>query len=298
MSNPANNSGSSSSAPNPAAASKTVGASPELPNAQPAGQAKTPPEPVRTLKLKVEGKELELPESEVIALAQQGKSAAQRFQEAARLRKETEAVVNFIKSNPKEAMKHLGIDPRKFSEEVLMEAIQLEAMTPEQKRLHEAETKLKQIEAEKKRQAEAARQKEIADLTERHRQNYEKMFIDALSAEALPKTAYTVKRMAELTIVAQKKGINVDSRQIAKLVREDYQNEIKALYQNSDPETLRQLLGEDALKKLRQDEISKLKSQPQKFTQSNPSRKAQSEARKTLKKDTWAEFKKKNRSFI
>jgi len=105
----------------------------------------TPPtqaQVARMIKMKVDGQEMELPESEIIALAQQGKSANKRFQEAAAAKREAEQVVNFLKSNPKEAFKKLGIDVRKFSEDTLLEFIQQEQMSPEQRKAHENEQEL------------------------------------------------------------------------------------------------------------------------------------------------------------
>ena len=64
--------------------------------------------PERKLKVKIDGKEVEVSESEVIANYQQGKVASQRFQEASKMRKEAEAILQYAKSNPKEFFEKLG----------------------------------------------------------------------------------------------------------------------------------------------------------------------------------------------
>lgn len=226
----------------------------------------TPPtqaQVARMIKMKVDGQEMELPESEIIALAQQGKSANKRFQEAAAAKREAEQVVNFLKSNPKEAFKKLGIDVRKFSEDTLLEFIQQEQMSPEQRKAHENEQELnKYRESEKSLKAQREAQ-ERETLEKHHHDNYEKIFIQALTESGLPKTPYTVMRMAQLEAVNVSKKLSLTPSQLAKVVREDYINEQKALYGAADGETLLELLGKDAVKKLSKAQLSKYKASAQ-----------------------------------
>jgi hypothetical protein len=218
------------------------------------------PAAMRLLKLKVDGQEFELPESEVISLAQQGKSANKRFQEAAATRKEAETIVNYLKNNPKEAFKRLGIDVRKFSEDTLMEILQQEQMSPEQRKAQENEHRLREYEAKEKALREQEQQAKMAELERQHAEHYDKMFVQALTESGLPRTAYTVKRMAELTMVNIKKGLNLEPSQLAKIVREDYENEIKSMFGQADGDTLMNLLGKDGVKKLSKAQLAQYKS--------------------------------------
>lgn len=236
---------------------------------QPQGQqpqgGKTEAQAQRMMRLKVEGQELELPESEVIALAQQGKQAGRKFQEAAQMRREAEALAHLLKSNPKEALSKFGIDVRKFSEETLVEMLKREQETPEQKTARENEEELKRYRDEEKKRKEEAEQKVKQELEEKHLKNYTELFVKALSESGLPKTTFTVKRMAELQLVNLRKGLNLDASRLAEIVREDYISEQKALFGASDGNTLMELLGPDAVKKLSKAQIAKLKATSQKF---------------------------------
>lgn len=277
------------SVPTTAAPASQTTASESAPKTQAAPTAAE----VRKLKLKLEGGEVELPESEVIALAQQGKVAQKRFQEAAATKKQAEELITYLKNNPKEAIQKLGIDVRKFSEEYLMEVLQQEAMSPEQKRVAEMEAKLKKYETEKKQAEEAARQQEMRALEEKHLKSYNEMFVKALTESGLPRTPYTVKRMAELTLVANKKGLNLDASQIAKLVREDYQAEMQSLYGSADGSQLMALLGDDGVKKLTKVQVAQLKSKPQEFAKPIPKN---TDSKKNSKPvDAFKEFQRENR---
>lgn len=217
-------------------------------------------EAAKLYKLKVDGQEFELPESELIALAQQGKSANKRFQEAASTKREAEQIVNFLKSNPKEAFKKLGIDVRKFSEDTLMEMITQDKMTPEQKQAHNNELELKKY-RDGEKQAKDLKDSQAREALEKHHHDtYEKVFIQALTESGLPKTAYTVMRMAQLEQVNVSKKLNLTPTQLANVVREDFIAEQKALYGAADGNSLLDLLGPDAVKKLSKAQITKYKA--------------------------------------
>lgn len=276
-------------------------------SAQPASAANPSPEPIanvtpaqaaavaRMMKLKIDGQDLEMPESEVIALAQQGKSANKRFQEAALAKRQAEELVSYMKSNPKEVLQKLGIDVRKLSEDTLMEIINQEKMSPEQRKASENETKLKKYEADEKARVDKDRNDKMAALEQTQMQNYDQTFVKALAETGLPKTAYTVKRMAELTLVAVKKGLDLDATQLAKIVKEDYENEHKMLYGQSDGETLLRILGKEGVKKLSKAQLAQYKTSakrtPPPVADSRKPKEPVTDSRVT----SWKEFQKANR---
>lgn len=236
-------------------AGTTAQANTPVPEAAP---AKT--EAARTFKLKVDGQEVEMSEREVLDLAQQGKSANKRFQEASVTRKEAEQIIAFAKSNPAEFFAKTGQNARQWAEDFLLQEIQREQMSPEQKKAFENEQKLRKYEDTEKQTKEQARQDQMAKLEQQQMQSYDKLFVEALTASGLPKTPYTVKRMAELTLVNIKNKLELEPSQLAKIVREDYESEMKALYGQADGDTLLALLGKDAVKKLSKAQLSRYKS--------------------------------------
>lgn len=251
--------------------------------------APTPAE-VRRLKLKLDGQEVELPESDVIALAQRGKVADQRFSEAATTRKEAQEIIEFAKSNPTEFFKRTGMNARQWAEEFLMGELKREQMSPEQKKAADNEMKLKEYETARKHQEAKKLDDEKQAAQQKHMQNYDMLFVEALGKSGLPKTAYTIKRMAELQLVNLKQKLNLDADQLAKVVREDYIAEQKQLYGALDGDQLIDLLGPELVKKLSKAQIAKLKAKASGGSGSTPLTRSSDKPAMS-----WREYQRRNR---
>lgn len=278
----------------PAASTSTpAGGAPASPtNTAAKGTAAAPtPAEIRKLKLKLDGQDVELPESEVIALAQQGKTSNKRFQEAAAMRKQAEDVVKFAQENPAEFFKKTGKTARQWAEEYLMQELKREAMSPEQKTAADNEAKLREYEKEKKQAKEKAEQEERDKLTNEHRARFDGLFVEALTKSGLPKTAYTIKRMAELQLTNIKKKLELNPDQLAKLVREDYIAEQKALFGATEGDQLLELFGPEIVKKLSKAQLAKLKNKGVRTTATSttPAREAGAPPM------TWKEYQRRNR---
>lgn len=283
----ANSMGAAPAAP---AASANGSANPGAQTANPNQKVQASPQPeARKMKLKIDGKDVEMLESEVISRATKAAAADQRFDEAARMRKEAEQVLQFARENPTEFFKKTGMNARDWAEQFLLKEIEREQMSPEQKRAWENEEELRKYKNNEKQQAEQKRKDEIAALEKTHLQNYDVMFTEALQKSGLPKTPYTVKRMAELQLVNVRKKLDLNADQLAKLVREDYASEQKALLSAFDGDQLIDFLGVDAVKKLSKAQIAKLKNRVTSSRQIDPQRPA---GKAPL---TWEEYRKRNR---
>lgn len=256
----------------------------------PAAAAPVVPPP-KMMKLKLDGKDVEMSEAEVISYAQQGKASGQRFQEAAAMKRQADELLKFAKDNPKEFFAKTGMNARQWAEEYLISELQIEAMSPEQKKARENEEKLRKYETDEKSRKDQETQAERDKLTNQKREEFDVMFTKALFESGLPRTPYTVKRMAELQLINIKQKLELGPGQLAKLVREDYANEQKALLGGLDGDQLLEFLGPDTVKKLSKAQISKLKAkgiQTQTSGQKLPSKKEDQEL-------TWAQYQRRNR---
>lgn len=307
-------------------AAAPVAATPTTPNApetaapaqsQSQAATQTPPAPTkaevkeakaeaaRRYKLKLDGKEQDYDESEIVQLAQQAAGSAKRFQEAAALKKQVEEVVQYLKSNPGEAMKRLGIDPRKFSEEFLVDALKREAESPEQKRIREAEEKIKHYESREKQiaelkakqeaEAKAAQEKAAQEAKQREiMERYDRVFTEALDKSGLPKNAYTIARMAQLQRLNLKNKLDLAPDSLAKLVKEDVEAEIKHHITGRSGDQLMDMLGKDNMKLITKAQIAKLKGSTPNFSQ-NATPPTRVEEDDPNRPKTWREFTKKSR---
>lgn len=274
----------------PAAIGQSTAAQTASPGANAQPVPATTPQEIRKIKLKLDGKEVELPESEVIAYAQQGKSSTQRFQEASRMKQEAEQLMAFAKANPKEFFAKTGMNARDWAEKYLVEELQREAMSPEQRKAQETEDELGRY----KREESERKQKEKLDVEKRlqkeHHDKYEQVFIQALNESGLPKTPFTIKRMAELQLINLKNKYEFSPGQLAKLVREDYLAEQKATIGGLDGDQLIDFLGPELVKKLSKAQIAKLKAKGNPV--SKPVNQSQSNGESGL---SWEDFQRMNR---
>jgi hypothetical protein len=216
----------------------------------------------RKWKLKVNGKEREVTEEELLSGYNRAEAAEERFKEAAMTKKQAEEFVNMLKKDPIALLKdpRLGHDVRMIAEKYLLEQMQEEMLTPEQKELKEAKAKLKAYEDQKRAIEQEQMKARDKELTEKYTADYSNQIIKALNENSLPKTEYTVKRIAYYMHLGLQKGLNLSASDVADKVKQDYINEQKALFAAADGGTLVQLLGEDAANKLRKWDVSRVKN--------------------------------------
>lgn len=258
-------------APAPGAGSPAGGAAPAAPAKGAGDGAADPKAPVtgqeiaaaaRKLKLILDGKEQELPEEEVVKLAQKAKGAEQRFEQAAKIKKHAEQLIDLLKRDPRAVLMHpsLGHDVRKLAEGWLGEILNLEKMTPEQREAHDNKEKIKKFEAEKQDQERTATEKRREQLQEHYRGELEKDIIGALDTAKLPKSPSTIKRMAYYLHEGLVRGIPVKAADVVELVKQDYMNEFKELFGGTDAEIMANIIGDDGMKKIREHDLARLRN--------------------------------------
>jgi hypothetical protein len=146
---------------------------------------------------------------------------------------------------------------REIAEQYILQQIEQESLTPEERAQAEKERKLSEYERKEKETAEKAEQEKNAQLEKHWAEQYEKTIISALQSSDLPKTPYTVKRMAELMQKNLDHGLDLEPQYIAQLVKEDFIAEQKALIGSASAEQLIAMFGDDVANKIRKYDLSK-----------------------------------------
>ena len=260
---PSSSAPAGASAGTPAAAPK--GTSEAKVDAQVAAAAKA--EEARKWKLKVNEQEREVTEDELVRRAQLGYSADEKFKEASEMRTAAEKLVQALKTNPLAVLQHpeLGINLRELAESYLAEELQKEMLPPEQRELND-------LREWKRKQEEAAQQAEQQRMTtqqqqafqqhmQRAAQEYDTKITDVLKASNLPKTPYSVKRVAELLKGALEKGYDLDVQTAVDMVRDNYMGDFKAMFGGLKGENLIKFLGDDVAREVRQFDLARIKAQ-------------------------------------
>lgn len=212
-------------------------------------------------KVKIDGQDLEVDESELLSGYQSTKAAQQRFNEAARMRKQAEEFVKILKTDPKRALTHpgIGVDLVSFARDVLAEQLEEEMLSPQEKELRNTKKKLAEFEENQRRQEEALRQSEIEKYTKVYEEEYTTGIIDALAESGLPKTESTVSSIAKYMMMALENGLDVKPKDVVQFVKRDYIAQIKSIFGPADADTLLSLLGDDISNKVVKGHINKVK---------------------------------------
>jgi hypothetical protein len=221
---------------------------------------------IRKFKLKVDGQDLELDEPEVIRRAQLSTAAQKRFDEAQQKESTAREFIQKLKTNPFEVIDdpRLGLSQDQkiawVEDWYRSNVIEPSTLTPEQRQIKEQQAKLKSFEDKDKAAQETARQQQLQQLEAHHTQNFQKQIVEGLGSEGIPKTEYTVRRMADLMAKNIKLGLELTPAQLATLVREDYITEQKALFSSADGESLLKLMDEGVINKIRKADLARLRA--------------------------------------
>lgn len=280
--------GAPASASAPASAPSTESApSSSVSNGQAAKTDTPTPAEVRKLKVKLAGGEQEIPESEVIARYQKEHVAEKKFEEAAKLHKQAEAIFVALHNGdpapllklPKEARQKLlrslaKTDPESAQaiEEYIIEELRYEKMSPAQREAHENKLRLQEYEEQR------AQQEKQTKAAERQRRNdyFNQNIPLALKDAGIAATPYAQSRMAFHIQRALKVGENITWQQATDRVREEYDQEETGRYEALEgdhlvghlkklklaalsPEHLEALLGEETIGRLQKHLVTKFK---------------------------------------
>lgn len=239
--------------------------SPKETEEEPKEPKETKPEP-KVWKLKVDGQEIEFDasdEASVQRVVQKGLASDRKFQEAAKVRQQAENFVKMLKENPLEVLKHpsLGLNFRELAENFLYEQLQAESISPEERQLTSEKEELERYRRQEQESKQQQQTKQQEELKEQYRQDYQQKFIQALDTAGLPKSDWTITRMATLMREAITKGLtNITPQDVAHIVKQDWQAAQREMYGSLDGAKLVEILGKDVAEKIRMHDVSQFKS--------------------------------------
>ncbi len=216
-------------------------------------------------KLKVGGKEIEVDEDELVKRAQMGYSAQEKWEEAAKMRKQMEGFIGLLQKDPAAALEKMGFDVDALAEARIQQRIEEMKKTPEQLELERLRREHESILAERQREREELQTREIQRMQDEFAVKIESEIDSALNSPefGLPKSPFFIKRIADVLIYdIQKNGKQtLSARQAAEVVRDEAKNELQQLYSLTPDEVFEQLVGKDRLNKYRRSKIKKKPTQ-------------------------------------
>jgi hypothetical protein len=253
---------------------------------------------IRKLSMKIDGEDVEEDydlsnEEQLKKDIQLARAAKKRMAEAQDQKRKAYDLVQQFEQDPASVLKRLGPKGYELAEQLLLEKIQGDMMTPEQKQLAELKAKLEKYEMSEKQQKEQAKLQEESAAEQKQSEYYQQVIIQALEKSGLPKTAESAKRMAFLLYKNAELGLDLDADDLAMEARKETEGYISALSKDSDAEKLIKLLGPEVVKKIRKFDLDNLKKKQlgqnptKQLTQS--STKAPSQGKKYQTFEEWQE---------
>lgn len=218
-------------------------------------------------KLKVGGKEVEITdEEELIKRAQMGYSADEKWQEAAKMRKELESFVKVLQTNPTAALEQLGYNVDELAESHIQRRIEEMQKSPEEIEREKLQREIEELRQREKAREEELRAKEMEQVQEKYAMQIENEISDALdSSKTLPKSPYVVKRIADALLLAMNNGYHdVQVSDVLPVVESDIKSEIQDMFSAMPEEVVESIVGKNTLNKLRKRRVKKAKQAPKK----------------------------------
>ncbi len=238
----------------------------------PSQPAPTPPE---MFEVKVNGKVVKMSRDEVLGHASMSHAAQAKFEEASKSRKQVESIISRAKSNPIEALMDPALGLTKdqirdaFEKWYSAEYIDPETLTPEQRKLKEAESRLKKYEDDEKAKLDKEKTDQEEQLTARQREYLQGQIIEAIDKSGLPKTKFIAGRMAFYMRENLRQGWEAPIEMIVQQVKKERQAIMSDLVDSSEGDVLINMLGEGVVNKIRQHDLKQLRERRRVPTSSN-----------------------------
>ena len=271
------------------------------------GEAKASAAPVqpnkKKFKFKVDGQEVEeeLDLNDEVMIKKHlsmSKAAYKRMQEAAQVKRQNEQFVKMLMQDPIKVLTHPqfggGKKFRELAERYLAGELENELLTPEQRNQRDREAKLRNYEEQEKQFRQQQEQAQMQKLQDHYAQDFEQKIMRGLSSQGIPKTARTVKRMAELMSKNLQHGLELEPEALAEIVKQDYISEMKEMFGATEGDALLSLLGDDVSNKIRKSDLARLRNPNptqgfSKSNQPNPTS-VQPTPKEPMTKEQWKEW--------
>ena len=220
----------------------------------------------RKYKLKVNDQEVEkeYTNAEVEKQLQKALAADKGLEEVAMTKKQIQAFVKSMLANPFSVLldSRSKVDKatlRKSAEEFLAGELEEEQMDPRDRELKKY--KAQEEEAAKAKEAETKKAEEEASNKRRdqHASRISQTIAKTLETSGLPKTPYTVKRIASYLHAGLKQGQRPDMNQVVEQVRKDYNEDTSTLFSGMTGEQIWKVLGDELGEKIQAYAVSRLK---------------------------------------
>lgn len=248
-------------------------------------------------KLTVDGEEFEEEvdwndKADITRRLQLAKAAQKRMSEAKDAKTKAFDIVKAFESDPASILKRLGPKGRDAAEKFLLEQIQDDMLTPEEKEYRMTKAELAKYKAKDAETAEAAEKSAKSAQENKYAQEFQTTIIEALTKSGLPKSPELVKRMAGVLSKNLELGLDLTADDLVVEVKRDILELVKSVTKDADGDQLEAIFGKDVANKIRKNDLKKLQDKQDQVFQRPESRPAptrQTKSDRPMSIDQWKE---------
>jgi len=220
-------------------------------------------------KLKVYGKEVEkeldLSDDEAITRELQKSAAFDHMsQEFSGFKKQVNAFMEQLQSNPIGVLQKMGYDVDSIAEEHLSKQLEEMNLDPVEKEKREMQRQLEEYKQQLEEQENARREAEIEQMRNQYAAEIETDIGNALEGgkTTLPRSPLVVKRVAETMMLAMQNGYpEVKAADVLPVVEKQFRKELKDMFGVLPEDALEELVGKDNFERLRKRRLKSRKAQ-------------------------------------
>lgn len=223
---------------------------------------------LKKFKVKIDGKEEDMEvdlndEASLQKHLQMSRASQKRMQEAQELRKSAEEFITLLKTNPRKVLSdpNINVDLKKLAQEYIDEQISNAQKSPEQLEKEKIQKEFEELKERVKKEEETRKQREFERLTREHEEKIQVNIESALRTSDLPKTPYTVRKMAEMMMLALQNNVDLSPQDLAPIIRKQMQSDIKELFGAASDDVLEELVGRERIASIRKKKVAAVKSQ-------------------------------------
>lgn len=219
--------------------------------------------------------------------------ADKAFEEGALSKKKAQQFFEALKTNPRGVLEAMGYNVPDLAKQVLAEELKFAQMDERDRAIYERDQKLQAYQVEEQKRA-ALQQEQIAKEAEnKYRQKFDIEITNALAQSNLPKTDYTVQRIAKYLLEAKQRGYrDATAADVIDTVQKDYMRDFQAMFQGQSVDKLQELVGKDFFDKLRNHDIGQIKDPAREQFVKKPNGSAELRSNAVGKKYSWEEYQK------
>ena len=197
--------------------------------------------------------------SYLVKQAQMARVSNKRMQEKSQIEKDAKELIEMLRTNPRAVLSDpaIGVDFKQIAAQFIEEELANAQKSPEQIELEAARAELK---AEKERRAkeETSRQeRERERMQEEAFNNYSAQLTSALKTHSMPSDPIVIQKMANYMQIALSKGIELTMEEIAPIVKEEVNEDIRRYAKLLSAEDLEEFVGKEAISQIRKKNLAK-----------------------------------------